>query len=247
MNILLQKQGMKIACIAFAIFSATTVANAQRIASGGAAGTATEDFAKSTNAAPGVKDGSVRVVDNKGTVKYLQTANGLTTITNTTTDATTTTWQLGGTLTNDTYIDATGKVFAIDGLVVTAAVAAKTGDVALLHGGAGTGYTFLVHNEATGATEKLLASEMIVGGNQIFTVDAGLVTTPDFTMTLATANTFPATSFFKYAVYRNGIKLNGFTGAGSDYTATAAGVVTLVPNAEWALYVGDKIEINWIK
>ena len=52
-------------------------------------------------------DGSIKLIDNKGTVKYLQTSNCLTTLTNTgeTTDVTTTTLQLGGTLTANTYID----------------------------------------------------------------------------------------------------------------------------------------------
>jgi hypothetical protein len=51
------------------------------------------DVAKSTN--------TVKVVDNKGTIKYFQSNNGITQITNTTADKTTTTWQLG-TLTEDT-------------------------------------------------------------------------------------------------------------------------------------------------
>jgi hypothetical protein len=52
-----------------------------------------------------------KVVDNKGTIKYFQSNNGITQITNTTADKTTTTWQLGGTLTEDTFIDATGSIW----------------------------------------------------------------------------------------------------------------------------------------
>ena len=48
---------------------------------------------------------TVKVVDNKGTIKYFQSNNGITQITNTTADKTTTTWQLGGTLTAATTID----------------------------------------------------------------------------------------------------------------------------------------------
>jgi len=59
---------------------------------------------------------SVKLIDNKGTIKYLQVANGLTSITNTTADKTLTTWQLGGELTADTYIDVDGKVFGLDGI-----------------------------------------------------------------------------------------------------------------------------------
>ena len=62
-------------------------------------------------------DGSIKLIDNKGTVKYLQTSNGLTTLTNTGgTNVTTTTLQLGGTLSYDTYIDVDDKVFALDGI-----------------------------------------------------------------------------------------------------------------------------------
>jgi hypothetical protein len=241
----LQKKGMKIACVAFGIFSATTVANAQRLVIDGTPGK--DNFAKTANV-PGIAGGAIRVVDNKGTIKYLQTANGLTTITNKTADVTTTTWQLGGTLTDDTYIDATGKVFAIDGIKVTTAVASKSGDVALIHGGVSTngtatGYTFLVRNEATGATEKLLAADMVVGGNQITSVGAPEIATPKFTVAGVTAGTFPATSYYKLSVHRNGVKLLG----GTDFTADADGNVTLTPDADWALNIGDKIEINWIK
>lgn len=48
----------------------------------------------------------VKVIDNKGTVKYLQSNNGITTITSTVPgNQTTTTFQLGGTLDTNTYID----------------------------------------------------------------------------------------------------------------------------------------------
>ena len=47
---------------------------------------------------------AVKVVDNKGTIKYFQSNNGITQIVNTTANQTTTTWQLGGTLTDDTIL-----------------------------------------------------------------------------------------------------------------------------------------------
>lgn len=232
MNLQVQKPGMKIACVAFAIFSMTSLVNAQKTVG---------DFAKNTS---GTLNGTVRVVDNKGTIKYLQTANGLTTLTNTTGAVTTTTWQLGGTLTNDTYIDATGKVFALDGLALTAAAPAKSGDVASIHGGAGVGYTFLVHNELTGGTEKLLVSNSVVGGLDIFTVTNVLTLT--YQISAVTAGTFSSDSF-KNSVYRNGAKLL----AGIDYTIDANGLITLIPNTtqpqDWALNVDDKIEVNWIR
>jgi len=231
MNLPREKQWMKIACVVFAIFSMASVANAQKVAG---------DVAKNTS---GVVNGTVRVVDNKGTIKYLQTANGLTTLTNTTANVTTTTWQLGGTLTDNTYIDATGKVFALDGLTVTAVAPSNSGDVALSHGGAGVGYTFLVHNESTGATEKLLISNLVVGGHEIFTVAS--ITALTYPLTGVTA-TFPS-ELFKTSAYRNGAKLL----AGVDYTIDGDGVITLIPNAtepqDWALSVDDKIEVNWIR
>ena len=232
MNILLKKRWSKIACVAFAILSTVTVANAQKTAG---------DFSQNN---PGALNGPVRVVDNKGTVKYLQTKNGITTLTNTTANVTTTTWQLGGTLTDNTYIDATGRVFALDGIAVTAAAPAAAGGVALTHGGAGTGYTFLVHNEATGATEKLVFSNLIVGGHDVFTVVNAA--TLLYSCTGVTAGTFPTASY-KVDVYRNGAKLIPTT----DYSFDVDGKITLIPSAaanqDWALSIGDVIEVSWNK
>jgi len=232
MNLPRQKQWMKIAYVVFAIFSMTSVVNAQKVAG---------DVNKKTSVA---LNGTVRVVDNKGTIKYLQTANGLTTLTNTTLDVTTTTWQLGGTLTDNTYINATGEVFALDGLTVTAAAPSNSGDVALIHGGTGAGYTFLVHNESTGATEKLLISKLVVGGHDVINVlDA---TTLIYPLAGVTAGTFPS-EIYKTSAYRNGVKLLPVV----DYTIDVDGNITLIPNAaepqDWALSVGDKIEVSWIR
>jgi hypothetical protein len=104
-----------------------------------------DDVAKSTN--------TVKVVDNKGTIKYFQSNNG-TQITNTTADKTTTTWQLGGTLTEDTFIDATGKVFGLQGHITALDASAD---------GASTGYTLLVSDDATGKVERVLTT-LIQGG-----------------------------------------------------------------------------------
>ena len=246
MKNLVQKQKMRVAGLCLAIgMSAVTVAHAQRTT------TAVTDFAKSANAAPGVLNGSVRVVDNKGTVKYLQTANGLTTITNTTANVTTTTWQLGGSLTDNTYIDANGKVFALDGLTLasgsasTNAVAgSKNGD-----GGTATGFTLLVRDEATGEVKKLLVSDLIKGGQTIVPV-----------ATTATAATYtnPALSsdINKISVYRNGIKLlvtdNYTLAAATDPlvgpTLTILGTGgTTANDDDYALAITDKIEVQWIK
>jgi len=230
MNILLKKRWSKIACVAFAILSTVTVANAQKTAG---------DFSQNN---PGALNGPVRVVDNKGTVKYLQTKNGITMLTNTSSSVTTTTWQLGGTLTDDTYINTAGNVFALDGIVQTSASQATAYTPA--HGTGGSGYTFLVHNEATGAIEKLILPSLIVGGHDIFTVANPL--TLIYACTGVTAGTFPTASY-KVNVYRNGAKLIPTT----DYSFDVDGKITLIPSAaanqDWALSIGDVIEVSWNK
>jgi len=246
MKNLVQKQKMRVAGLCLAIgMSAVTVAHAQRTT------TAVTDFAKSANAAPGVLNGSVRVVDNKGTVKYLQTANGLTTITNTTANVTTTTWQLGGSLTDNTYIDANGKVFALDGLTLasgsasTNAVAgSKNGD-----GGTATGFTLLVRDEATGEVKKLLVSDLIKGGQGIATNNAAAGGAATFT------NSGLSSDINKISVYRNGIKLLVTDNYTLDATTDPANpVVTILGTGgttanddDYALATTDKIEVQWIK
>ncbi len=61
---------------------------------------------------------SIKLIDNKGTIKYLQVKNGLTQITSKNAhNRTVTTWQLGGSLNANTYIKADdNKEFALDGL-----------------------------------------------------------------------------------------------------------------------------------
>ncbi|WP_197056113.1 hypothetical protein [Flavobacterium gilvum] len=188
--------------------------------------------------------GSVRVIDNKGTIKYLQVKNGITQITNTTADkGIVTTWQLGGTLTDDTYIDATGKVFGLDGikLVDPAApgMAASADATDKSKHGTGTGLTLLVRNEATGETMKMKFADLVNGGQTLQTATAAA----DVTFTDAT---LPA-NVQKVWVYRNGAKLV----AGVDYTLT--GTTVKVNKAggtdpdDYAFVDGDKIEIQWVK
>ena len=203
---------------------------------------------KQGNADPGAVNGSVKLIDNKGTVKYLQVQNGLTMITNTTTDVTTTTWQLGGTLTDDTYIDATGKIFGLDGIPVTADAAATTSTVDLDHNDAtpgGSGWTLLVRNEATGRIEKMLATNLIQSGHQVFVASANQTV-----YDLLPASTHFLPLFKNVYVYRNGAKLI----AGEDYTITDDDTFTLIntgaatPTFEpYPIYAGDRIEVQFIK
>lgn len=183
--------------------------------------------------------GSIRVIDNKGTIKYLQAKNGITLLTNTTADVTTTTWQLGGTITDDTYIDVNGKAFALDGLKLITTEAPSTDATNESDHGTGTGYTFLVRDEATGETKKLLASDVVKNGQQVFTATAGQTAFP-----LTNSPTPNLTSYTKVWVYRNGAKLV----ANLDYTVTG-NTVTLVPQTtapnDWQVYVGDVIEVQF--
>jgi hypothetical protein len=193
---------------------------------------------------------SIKVIDNKGTIKYLQTNNGITSITSTLGgNRTTTTWQLGGELTDATYIDATSAIFALDGIALETGAAstnAVTGETAKGGASASTGYTFLVRDEATGATKKLLLSDLISSGRTDYTALAADET--------ANAGTFTSAGMpiddSKVSVYRNGAKLR----AGTDYTlslvATVA-TVTLVPQGgapgDWVIYEDDQFEVHWIK
>jgi hypothetical protein len=205
---------------------------------------------------------SVRVVDNKGTVKYLQVQNGITMLTNTTTGITTTTWQLGGTLTDNTYIDINNNVFALDGLKLESAGAAATNATASdksSHGGTGTGWTVLIRDESTGELKKILLSDLInvTGGHTVITVAAAAAIKP-----LSTPQTvdFGATGKLnseKISVYRNGIKLVAAANtdlavvAGRDYALDNTGATSKMlfdpatSANDWQFYDGDIVEIGW--
>ena len=207
----------------------------------------TGDYARETVIIPGTAvgagdAGAVKVIDNKGTIKYLQVKNGLTTLSNTTNDVTTTTWQLGGTLTDSTWIDVDNVVFGLDGLdlVDLATDSASTNAVSGSDHGTGSGYTILVRDEATGAVKKLLATDLIQSGHQYYTATAGQTT-----YTINSGGT-PLPEFSKVFVFRNGAKLI----ANLDYTISGDDV-TLVPattgNNIWAVYADDVIEVQFIK
>ena len=229
---------LKVGAIVALMLSAGAV-SAQKTSS-----STTTDFAKGADANPGVNNGTVRVIDNKGTIKYLQAANGLTTLTNTTDNVTTTTWQLGGTLTDDTYIDASGVKFAITGIKKIDAVANPVTDIAATTYTAGSGFTLMARDEGTGEIKRLLAADLVIGGLIKDKATSG----SDF---VTAANTTMPTSISKIWVYRNGAKLL----AGVDYTiAGAAGEsVVTVKNAngtapeDYKFITGDIIEIQWVR
>ena len=186
-------------------------------------------------------NGSIKLIDNKGTIKYIQATNGITTLTNTSgADLTTTTFQLGGTLTDDTYIDVNGKVFGLNGIAMidTTAENAST-DATSLSTNAGTGYTLLTRDESTGVIKKLKLGDLgVVGSQQVFegaTISAGQT---DYALDGA-----PKLSLFKTYVYRNGAKLV----AGTDYNLSATqGTITLATPANFPVFASDVIEVHYL-
>ncbi|MEJ6793571.1 MAG: hypothetical protein QNK68_00985 [Flavobacteriales bacterium] len=202
----------------------------------------TGDIAREAVIVPGTTsiDGAVKVIDNKGTIKYLQVQNGITTLSNTTNDVTTTTWQLGGTLTDSTWIDVDTKVFGLDGIDLINTEIASTDATTGSDHGTGSGYTLLVRDEATGAIKKLLATDLIQSGHQVYTATADQTT-----YTINSGGT-PLPDFSKVFVFRNGAKLV----ANLDYTISGDDV-TLVPattgNNIWAVYADDTIEVQFVK
>ena len=186
---------------------------------------------------------SVKLIDNKGTIKYLQVANGLTSLTNTTTDTTVTTWQLGGELTSNTYIDVSGNVFGLDGiaLVNTASSTASTNAASGTTHGTGTGWTILVRDEATGAVQKLKATDLIQSGSNSAT--ASSTHEAASSIVIGTTGILSTLNRSKIWVYRNGAKLIYNT----DFTVQDDQVtITDVANS-WNLYAGDYFEVQWIK
>lgn len=202
----------------------------------------------------------VRLIDNKGTIKYLQSINGITQITSTANGhETTTTWQLGGELNANTYIDANGNHFALDGIPLQAANAAAanpttTAQRTLMdgsdHGTASlpTGWTFLVRDEVTGETRKMLATDalQVKGGRNEQTIATAGSTAITY------ADTTIPTDLYKVWVYRNGALLR----AGTDYTVASGGTpvtttVTITPQSvapqDWSFAVNDIVEIRWVR
>jgi len=209
-------------------------------------------FAQTTDATDGSLNNvfgtgqSIKVIDNKGTIKYLQTNNGITSITSTNPgNTTTTTWQLGGTLVDATTIttSATG-IFTIDGEEFNLAnTEVNASAAATLTDDTGTGYTLLVREEGTGRVKKMLATDLITGGQVLFPIATDgdlIVTAPGLAF---------GTLIFKISVYRNGVKLRGVT----DYSLTALDQITLIPDTtvpatatSWNTLTGDVIEVQWV-
>lgn len=226
----------------------------------------TGDITKKNNASLGSTDTSVRVIDNKGTIKYLQVDNGLTSFTNNTpSGGVVTTWQLGGSLATNTYIDVDGNTFALDGLTLatSTAVAATAATNNSSHSASNNpGYTVLIRDEQTGEIKKIMLTDLLNVESEVIDLTVGgtaaspSVAVASSTITDATAGQALSftTRISKINVYRNGAKLRALV----DYRIATVGtsqVVYLVldttnpdtnPNY-WTLYDGDIIEIHAFK
>ncbi|MDB4289878.1 hypothetical protein N9887_02230 [Flavobacteriaceae bacterium] len=146
-------------------------------------------------------------------------------------------------MTDDTYIDVDASVFALDGLTLESATNAATiAPSGSDHGGANTGWTLVVRDEASGALKKLLATDLISGiyVSHSQTTDAAA----DVAITVTGLPLLTGTSTLaKLFVYRNGAKLR----SGTDFVATA-GMVTITYSAtDLPMYTGDVVEIQYIK
>lgn len=199
------RKQLKMAAFA-ALLAVGFTANAQRTDTSANAGT---DFTRQANTVLGEDGGSVKVVDNKGTIKYLQASNGVTMFTDTAPNGgVITTWQLGGTLTDETYITAGANTeFNLDGLeLVGPALTQAEFDAQVLagtltdtpttrlriisttatdrgiHGAAGvTGFTVLIRDEVSGAIKKMQLTDLfqVKAIGADYTQSAGGSGTPD--------------------------------------------------------------------
>lgn len=215
--------------------------------------TTTGDITQQTNATLGSTGTAVKLVDNKGTIKYLQAANGLTSLTNTTPNGgVITTWQLGGTLTSNTYIAAgAGTEFALDGLELVANTGTNASTNAVdreVHddnaAAGGTGFTVLIRDEDSGAIQKMLLSDLLQVNAIRVEHTQGANAAADVAITVTGLPTLTAaTSAGKLFVYRNGVKLR----FGTDFAVTADTVTITYDAADLPMYAGDIVEIQYIR
>jgi len=200
----------------------------------------TGDIAQQAVSTAASSNTAVKLIDNKGTIKYLQVSNGMTSLTNSTNNKTTTTWQLGGSLTSNTYIDVNGNAFALDGLelINSATTAASTDTTDQSDHGTGTGWTLLIRDEATGKIQKMKATDLIQSGRADYTALAGDETNGN---AVINAVGIPL-NLSKVWVYRNGAKLSA-----ADFALTTDTVTVTEVSNSWELYTGDVFEVQWIK
>ncbi len=193
----------------------------------------------------------IKLIDNKGTIKYLQSNNGITTITSTAANnRTTTTWQLGGELVEATTITTSvDGTFTIDGeefnLTNTQAQADGAAAATVFRDAnnpTATGYTLLTRDEATGQVQKMLATDLVSGIRVEWPQPSDASADVEITVTGLPSLT-ATTTMAKLFVFRNGAKLR----AGTDFTAAEDKVTITYDADDLPMYSGDFIEIQYIK
>lgn len=183
---------------------------------------------------------AIKLIDNKGTIKYLQSNNGITQIVNTVNDKTTTTWQLGGKLVDNTYIDVNSHILGLDKLTLETGNS-STDAVSLSSHGVGSGWTFLVRDEFTGEIKKKIATDFISSGHSLYNSILADVTANKVELVPAGLTS----DINKIWVYRNGSKLI----SGIDYTLSSGKIIVQSPASgnTWSISLDDVFEIHWLK
>ncbi|SOS51304.1 conserved exported hypothetical protein [Tenacibaculum finnmarkense] len=207
-------------------------------------GTVSAQQTDATNADLAKQATAVKSVDNKGTIKHVQVANGLTEATDAATNVTT--FQLGGVLVAPTTITASaGKALNIAGIAETSVAG---GDLpATAFGDAGL--SLMVRDEQTGEVKKLLASDAAMflsafspaaygTGNTTTVTVIGLPKIDPADAVDPLTNLAHNNSKSRLFVYKNGVKLV----FGTDFTVNTAGQVDiLVP----VIAADDIIEVQY--
>jgi hypothetical protein len=212
-----------------------------------ALGTANAQTSTTTNTNVDKGAGSietVKLIDNKGTIKYLQSNNGITTITSTNSgSATTTTWQLGGALVDATTITTSPTgTFTIDGEEFNlTSTGSNTSVAANALDDLGTGFTLLVREEGTGRITKMLATELVssIRVNYVQLTD-NIIADQDINVSGLPA-LIGASQLGKLFVFRNGAKLR----VTEDFVVSLDKITTNFVTIP--LYQNDVIEIQYIK
>lgn len=208
----------------------------------------TGSVGKQAAATLGSSTGYIKVIDNKGTIKFLQSKNGITQFTDTAADGgIITTWQLGGTLTENVNITTGAQEFKLtlndgtnQGTFVLDGVVQETGAAAGTVGG--TGWTLLTRDETTGQVKKLLATDLVSGIYKTHTQATDAAANVAITVTGLPVLT-GTTTLAKLFVYRNGAKLR----SGTDFVATAGTVTITYSATDMPMYAGDIVEVQYIK
>lgn len=217
-------------------------------------GTVSAQQTDATNADLVKQATAVKSVDNKGTIKHVQVANGLTEATDAATNVTT--FQLGGKLVAPTTITsdaAAGNSLNIEGI-------AGVDKAQMLAGIAGTpgsenfkpadsfntaGLTLMVRDETTGEIKKLLAADVAayletLAKNVYASEPVAAAPAGDYTIAVTD---LPIPVLLKPArlfVYRNGVKL---LQSDLDFITTPGSVI--IKQATVTLYKDDVIEVQY--